>query len=261
MSYALITGASQGIGKAIAEELAAKKIGLLLVARSGDLLSALANELTAKHGIQVDYLAADLGKAGAVEQILHWINEKHYPVYILVNNAGYGLSGPFTAYNAAEHREMMEVNMMAPVALCSALLPRLKEQPQANILNIASSAAYQAVPGLSVYAASKAFVLNFSRGLRYELRNTRVSVTAVSPGSTDTGFAHRANVGPKALKTAEKVNMTPEAVARLAVHAMFARKTELITGVINKLGAFFAWLLPKKLVEKASAGIYDLDSC
>ncbi len=259
MTYALITGASKGIGKAIAEELAARKINLLLVARSGDLLTTLANELAAKHGIQVDYFATDLAQPGSVEQIMQWLNNKQYRVQVLVNNAGYGLSGHFDTYTVAEHRGMMEVNMMVPVALCRALLPQLKEQPKAYILNIASSAAYQAVPGLSVYAASKAFVLNFSRGLRYELRKSSISVTTVSPGSTDTGFAHRANVGPKALKTAEKVNMTPEAVARLAVNAMFAGKTELITGMINKLGAFFAWLLPKKLVEKASAGIYNLD--
>lgn len=259
MSFAVITGASKGIGKAIAEELAARKINLLLVARSGALLEELAIILSNRHQVSVDYLALDLAQPGAVEQIMNRIEERQYQIQVLVNNAGYGLSGRFTAYNAKEHQEMMQVNMMVPVALCRQLIPLLQEQPQAYILNIASSAAYQAVPGLSVYAASKAFVLNFSRGLRYELRKTPISVTAVSPGSTDTDFANRANVADKARKTAEKVNMTPQAVARLAVNAMFVRKAELITGAINKLGAFFAWLLPKKLVEKASAGIYDLD--
>lgn len=259
MSFAIITGASKGIGKAIAEELAARKINLLLVARSSALLEELAIRLSSQYQVSVDYLSLDLAQPDAVEQIMKRIAERQYKIQILVNNAGYGLSGRFTAYDAKEHQEMMQVNMMVPVALCRQMIPLLQAQAQAYILNIASTAAYQAVPGLSVYAASKAFVLNFSRGLHYELRNTSISVTAVSPGSTDTEFAHRAKVGDKARKTAEKVNMTPQAVAKLAVNAMFARKTELITGVINKLGAFFAWLLPKKLVEKASAGIYELD--
>ncbi len=259
MSYALITGASKGIGKAIAEELASRKINLLLIARNELLLKDVAADLANRYQVDTDYLAIDLTLTDATAQIIEWIHQRNYQVHILVNNAGYGLSGPFESYSSQEHKDMMQVNMIAPVALCRQLLPRLKAQPQSYILNIASSAAYQAVPGLSVYAASKAFVLNFSRGLRFELRKSNISVTAVSPGSTDTDFAHRAKVGAKALKTAEKVNMSPQAVARLAVHAMFARKTELITGTINKLGAFFAWLLPKKLVEKASAGIYNLD--
>ena len=259
MSYALITGASKGIGKAIAETLAAHKINLLLVARSEQLLQELATNLSQQHQVQAAWFAADLAAPGATAAIMNWITENGYEINILVNNAGYGLSGRFDSYSAEAHAEMMRVNMTVPVVLCREMLPLLQQQPKAYILNIVSSAAYQAVPGLSVYAASKAFMLRFTRGLRYELRKTNISVTAVSPGSTDTDFAHRAQVGEKALKTAEKVNMTPQAVAQQAVAAMFAGKTELITGFINKAGAFFAWLLPKKLVEKASAGIYDLD--
>jgi short-subunit dehydrogenase len=257
MSYALITGASKGIGKAIAEELASCKINLLLVARSGSLLKELAEDLSSKHSIKADYLATDLANPASLAEIMRWING--YSIHILVNNAGYGLSGAFDTYTAEQHRDMMQVNMTVPVMLTGLLLPELKKHPQSYILNIASSAAYQSVPGLSTYAASKSFVLSFSRALQFELRKTPVSVTVVSPGGTDTDFANRANVSAKAVKAGEKLNMTPEAVAKLAVNAMFSRKTELITGFVNKLGAFMVWLLPKKLGEKVAAGLYGVD--
>lgn len=258
MPFALITGGSKGIGQCIATELAARKYNLLLVARDASLLSAHASYVSEKYGIEAHYLALDLGQAGATQKLMDWIHSNNYNVGILVNNAGYGLSGPFTKYNAEAHIEMMRVNMEVPVSLTSTLLPMLTKNAPAYILNVASSAAYQAVPGLSVYAASKSFVLSFSRGLRHELKNTGVSVTAVSPGSTDTNFANRADVGEKALKTAEKVNMTPEAVAKIAVTALFDKKPEVITGFINKLGAFLVWLLPKKLAESIAAGLYGL---
>lgn len=259
MLYALITGASKGIGRAIAGELAARKINLLLVARSESLLREVAHELEAAHGIDAHYLAIDLAEPDAAATITGWLVANSFTVHILVNNAGYGLSGAFDRYLAAEHEAMMRVNMHVPVALCRLMLPQLKQQSRSYILNIVSSAAYQAVPGLTVYAASKAFMLNFSRGLGYELRNTSVSVTAISPGATDTDFVNRAQVSTKARKAADKLNMTPQAVASMAVNAMFAGKAELVTGMINKLGAFMVWLLPKKLVERTAAGLYDTD--
>jgi hypothetical protein len=258
MPYALITGASKGIGKAIAEELSARKLDVLLIARSEDLLSQLASSLTIKYGNQTDHLAIDLSDPTASEKILEWIHSKGYHINILVNNAGYGLGGAFENYSLKEHTDMMQVNMNIPVELTAILLPELKSQPKSYILNIASSAAYQSVPGLSLYAATKSFLLSFSRGLRYELRKTSVSVTVVCPGGTHSDFANRANVGPKAVKAGEKLNMTSEAVAKLAVDAMFARKSEYIAGSINKLGAFLAWILPKSLGEKSTAGIYGI---
>lgn len=259
MQYALITGASKGIGKAIAEELASRKHNVLLVARSASLLKELADELAEKYTIQTDQLAIDLSDIHAPQQIITWIKEKGYQINILVNNAGYGLSGNFEKYSMEDHRAMMQVNMSVPVELTGILLDELKKHSRGYILNIASAAAYQAVPGLTAYAATKSFLLSFSRGLQYELRNTNVSVTVVSPGGTDTDFANRAKVAGKAVRAGEKLNMTPKAVAKLAVNAMFARKTEIITGFINKLGAFFVWLLPKKLAEKTAAGLYEID--
>lgn len=256
MKYAIITGASKGIGKAIAEELASRGWNLLLVARSENKLKEVADALHEKYSVEAAYLALDLSGAGAVKTLYDFCIEKNIQPDFLVNNAGYGLSGDFEKYSLQEQENMMQLNMQVPVEMINRFLPVLRKQPKAWIMNIGSSAAYQAVPALSLYAASKAFILSFSRGLRQELKGSPVSVTVVCPGSTDTDFVVRANIEGKALKTANKVNMTPEAVAKIAVRATLAGRAEVITGVINKLGAFLVWLLPKGLVEKTAHNLY-----
>ncbi len=257
MEYALITGASRGIGRAIAHELAARGFNLLLVARSDELLQETAARITALYPVKADWLALDLSTVQAPQNVYDWCRAKGYTVSVLVNNAGYGLSGPFGKYSADQHLNMMQLNMSTLVGLTRLFLPDFHQLPKAYIMNIASSAAYQAVPGLSLYAATKAFVLAFSRGLHQELHKGPITVTCISPGATDTDFSSRAQVGEKGLKAAEKFNMTPEAVASIAVRAMLAGKTEVITGFVNKVGAAIAWLLPKTLVERTAMKIYE----
>lgn len=258
MAVALITGASKGIGKAIAEELAKRKTDVLLIARSENLLKETAHSLQASYGIKADYLATDLTKEGAARKIHAWCIEKKYDINILINNAGYGLSGHFENHTLDQHLDVMRVNMNVIVELCFYFLPVLRQHKEAYILNIASQASFQAVPGLNVYAASKAFMQSFSRGLRYELRKTTVSVTVAFPGSTDTDFANRAKVGTKALKAAKTFNMSAQSVAEASLNAMFSRKAETTIGLINKLGKFLVWLMPKKLSEKTAGGIYEV---
>lgn len=257
MAYALITGASKGIGLAIAEELARRKFDLLLVARSASLLQAIAQRLATTSGVKTDFLAIDLAETGAAQRVFDWCKTRQYDVQLLVNNAGYGLSGPFETHTLVEHIDMMQVNMTALVELSYLFLPQLRQQSRAYILNIGSSAAYQAVPGLSLYAASKGFVLQFSRGLRQELKRSPVSVTCVCPGATDTGFVERAQVGEKGRKAASQVNMTPQVVAQQAVEATLAGKAEVVTGLVNKFGKLMAWLLPKGPVEQIAGSIYE----
>ncbi len=259
MQYTLITGASKGIGKSMAQQLAAKKQNLLLVARTASLLEKLANQLQQEYGVKVDYLAIDLAGLGAAQTIFGWCQANGYQINTLINNAGYGNGGSFDQISTKQHTDMMQVNMNVPVELISLFLPQLKQLNRAYILNIASSAAYQAVPGLTVYAASKSFVLSLGRGLQIELKNTSVTVTTVCPGGTDTDFAARAQLGAKAVKAGEKLNMNADEVAKQALDAMYAGKTELITGFINKLGAALVWLMPKKLVETTAAGLYGID--
>ncbi|GAB3965096.1 SDR family oxidoreductase [Spirosoma terrae] len=257
MAYALITGASKGIGLAIAEELARRKFDLILVARSESLLQDISSRLASTYSIKTDFLALDLAQAGAALRVVEWLQGKKYAIQMLVNNAGYGLSGPFVKNSLAEHLDMMQLNMTALVELTYLFLPQLQQQSKAYILNIGSSAAYQAVPGLSLYSASKVFVLQFSRGLRQELKRSAVSVTCVCPGSTDTAFVDRAQIGEKGRKAAKQVNMTPQEVARQAVEATLSGKAEVVTGMLNKLGKLMAWLMPKGIVEKTAGSIYD----
>ncbi len=259
MNYALITGASKGIGKSIAEELAKRGHAVLLIARSEDLLKELADQLSNQYKVSTAYLAIDLSHKNAAATIFDWCTNNHYSIDMLINNAGYGLNGLLEDYTLQEHLDMMQVNMTSVVELTYLFLPSLKKLPKSYIGNIASGAAYQAVPGLNVYAATKAFVLSFSRGLAYELQNTSVSVSCVCPGSTDTEFAQRANVvNEKALKLAKKFNMEPSLVASISVNGILAGKREIVPGFVNKLAKVFANLLPDSLLEKSAAGIYGL---
>ncbi len=259
MSFALITGASRGIGKSIATELASRKFNILLVARDEQLLKEHAFFLQSTYGVQVDFFALDLTEDGAIDKLMRWLDEKLYPVSMLVNNAGYGLSGSMDSYSFLEHKNMMTLNMEVPVALTYRLLPMLSSQKKSYILNVGSSASYQSVPGMNIYAATKSFILSFSRGLCYELRNTAISVSVVSPGATDTDFPIRAQIfGQKAIDMIKATNMSPEAVAKIAVDGMLKGQTEIVAGLINKVGVLLAWLLPKKIIEKSIAIIYGM---
>lgn len=255
--YALITGASKGIGKEIAIELAKKKFDVLLIARSASQLEEVAKEIQSKYDVKANFLATDLSTPDVARSVYKWVEQNNYQVSVLVNNAGYGLAGSFEKFTIEQNRDMMNLNMITLTEMCQVFLPMLKRHSQAYILNIASSTAYQALPQMAIYAATKIFVLNFSRALKFELKDSPVSVTCVSPGATDTNFNDRADIPAKARKAAEKVVMTPQEVAKTAIDAMFAGKTEVIPGIVNKLGAFLAWIAPKAITEKVAAGIYE----
>lgn len=254
-SYALITGASNGIGKSIAHSLARRQYPLLLVARSEQALQLLARSLTDTYHVPVAYLALDLTLPDAADRLLQWIADHQYPVSILVNNAGYGTWGTFDQLGLDLQLNMLQLNMQVVVALSHRLLPLLRQQPRAYLLNVGSTAAYQAVPEVSLYAASKAFVVSFTRGLRYELRGSNVSVSCLSPGPVDTGFIDRAGMGALKELTA-KYSMTPDRVAEIAVKGMFRSKAEIIPGWLNRLTVFSNRLLPKALIEHIAAGLY-----
>ncbi len=255
--YALVTGASRGIGRAISLLLAQRGYDLLLVARSEDQLLALAQEIAQQHQRQAHVLALDLATAGAAETVAAWATRQTDQLAILVNNAGYGLWGRFEQLSLAEQQNMLQLNMALPVALTHALLPALRQVPKGYVLNVASTAAYQAVPSLALYAASKAFLLSFSRGLRYELKASNVSVACLCPGATTTSFADRAGMGAELQATANKVSMTAEAVAEAAVTGMLAGEAEIIPGVLNKVSAGLTNVVPKGIVERIAAGIYE----
>jgi len=257
MAYALVTGASRGIGRALALALAGCGYDLLLVARSEEALQELCSEIMLEHKRDANFLAIDLAEPEAAATVAAWAQQQTKDLVVLVNNAGYGLWGRFEQLPLAEQQNMLQLNMNLPVALTHALLPALRQGKKSYILNVASTAAYQAVPSLTLYAASKAFLLSFSRGLRYELKDTNVSVTCLCPGATTTSFADRAGMGSELQKTAEKVSMTPEAVANAAVAAMLSGQAEVVPGILNKVSAGLTSLVPKGLTERIAAGIYE----
>ncbi|MDL2142833.1 SDR family oxidoreductase [Flavobacterium tructae] len=255
--YALVTGASKGIGKSIVYELAKQGYPLLLVARGEAELKALSDDLQVTYGINAPILAIDLSLTGASLTVANWVKMNNYPVGILVNNAGYGVWGNFSESSLTDQLGMMQLNMNVIVELSHLLVPILSQEKQAYILNISSTAAYQAVPTLAVYSATKAFVLSFTRALRFELGKSSISVTCFSPGPVDTGFAARAGLNPFN-KMAEKFNMQPGEVAKMAVKAMFSKKSEVIPGFTNIISVYANRLLPKGFIEKTAAGIYKI---
>ncbi|WP_118193153.1 SDR family NAD(P)-dependent oxidoreductase [Albibacterium indicum] len=255
MAHALITGASKGIGKAIAIELASRGYDILLVARSEKDLLKASKDIKSKADVEVVYLSIDLSLPDAPNEVYSWLHSLQVKVSVLVNNAGYGLSGRFETQEVAAIQNMMQLNMINLVTLTYLILPELKQNPASYILNVASTSAYQPTPNLAAYAASKAFVLSFSRALNHEYRGTGISVTCVSPGPTNTAFVERAQLTEKGLERMKKVHMQPAAVAKSAVRAMLARKAEVIPGLTNKVASFMTWLFPKTIVEHIAGRI------
>ena len=209
MAYALITGGSGGIGLCLARELASRNHDILLVARSSEKLSQLCAELRKDFKVKAEFLSLDLSESDAHIKLHNWLIENSFSIDILINNAGYGIWNPVEKSKLEDLTNMMQLNINTVVNLCYQLIPELRKQPKSFVLNVASTAAYQAVPTLTTYAASKAFVVLFTRGLRLELKKSTISVSCLSPGATSTGFVDRA--GMESMKErAEKFSMKPE---------------------------------------------------
>jgi len=256
-NYALVTGASKGIGKEIAVQLAQKGYNLLLSARSEEELVQLATEIREKHKVEASCFVVDLSKPDAAKELADWASGQTDHLSVLVNNAGFGIWGSFDKLELNSQLEMIQLNVNAVLELTHHLLPGLKAQKQSYILNVASTAAYQAMPTMALYAASKSFILSYSRAISYELKDSNVSVSCLSPGPTATGFGSRAGLDAFA-ELADKFNMPASLVAQIGLKGMFNKKTEIIAGFLNKVSAFGATLLPKAIVERISANLYRL---
>jgi len=257
-SFAFITGASKGIGKAIAEELAKRKFNLILVARNEGLLHHVADQIRQTYDVEVSCIATDLSNPSAPGVLAKWIIESHIPLSILINNAGFGLWGQFNELNLDEQVNMLRINIECVVKLTHLLIPTLKKQRQSYILNVASTAAYQAVPSMTLYAACNSFVVLFSRGLKYELKNTHVSVTCLSPGPTTSDFTNRAGMtaNERIRKRSERFSVPAEDVAKFAVNKMFKKKNEVVHGLLNRISVKLTYFVPKAWAEAIAAGLY-----
>jgi hypothetical protein len=228
---ALITGATAGIGFEFAELLAAKGHDLALVGRDPDRLAERAGTLQARHGIQVKTLAEDLAEAAAAGNIFQELKSCHFPISILINNAGCGVYGLFAETDLARELEMMQVNMASLVQLTKLFLKPMIDSREGRILNVASTVSFQPGPRLSLYSASKAFVFSFSCALALELKGTGVTVTTLCPGGTRTEFQRRAGMGA----SASLRPMSARSVAEIGCKAMFKGRPIVVAGWKNKI--------------------------
>lgn len=253
--FALITGASKGIGRSMALQLASQGFPVLLVARNKSLLEELSSEIRSTYGVSAFYFTTDLSVPGAAHEVKAWVTQNNYDLGILINNAGYAVWGRFTNIPLNDHLQMMQLNMNTIVEMCYEFIPLLQEQKKAWLMNVSSTTAYQAVATLSTYMASKIFIIGFTRSLRVELKDSNLSVSVLSPGTTSSDFINRA--GMHALQEiSDKFAMHPDEVAKIAVNSMFEGKAEIIPGFLNKFSAIMTRLVPKGLSEKIAADIY-----
>ncbi len=241
-STALVTGASSGIGADLARELAKRGHGVTLVARREARLVELAAELEKAHGVRCEVVALDLTDPDARGALPATLMERGLTVDVLVNNAGFSTTGPVYRSDRQREMAMIRTDVEAVVDLCSLFLPGMVERQRGALLNVASTAAFQPLPGQAGYGASKAFVLSYSRALRAELRGAGVTVTVLCPGPVKTEFAESAGFTPEESENSlPKFMWLPAAdVARIAVAGLDQDKGLVIPGFANQVGARFA---------------------
>lgn len=254
--WALVTGASKGLGKAIADELGSKGHNLVLVARSGEILAALAEALAMKHQIQVRYFACDASHPDAATQLHDFCISENLPISVLVNNAGIGVYDPFSESDLHALLRMNALNVDAVVRITHAFLPMLMARPRAHIMNVASTGAYQPMPTMALYGAGKSYIRSFSWALRRELRKSTVRVTCLSPGGVWTEFMDAA--GNVAVSERARIfMMQADTCARAAVRGMLKGKAEVIPGWHNRFAAFMTRFAPTALNVWVAGRIFE----
>jgi len=244
---ALITGASSGIGAALADELASRGHAVTLVARREERLVSLATELGAEHSVDAEVIACDLAEPAERGRLLEDLKERGRAIEVLVNNAGFGVRGDFATSDTERMLRMVRVNIEAVVDLSGRLLPAMVSRGRGAVINVASMAAFQPLPGSAVYAASKSFVLSFSESLRTELRGRGVTVTALCPGPVPTEFPEVAGMGDVESRTPGLFWTSAEEVAREAIDGAARDKRVVVPGVLNRATALAGQHSPRGL--------------
>lgn len=247
--YALVTGASGGIGLEFAWQLARDGYHLILVARNESALNALAADIHAETGVNVEVYARDLARPNAAQALATDLGAGLKRVSLLVNNAGFGLHGQFHELPMDGVAQMMQLNMNTLTELTHLCLPHMMQAMHGEIINIASVASFQPCPNFAVYAATKAYVLSFSEALNIELASAGIKVTAVCPGSTDTNF-HKV-AGTSHLRAVQLMD-SPKKVVQLSLKAVRAGRGSIVTGFSNKAIPLASRLLPRYLMGKTA---------
>lgn len=246
MNTTLITGASSGIGAAFARKLAARGRNVLLVARSEDKLIALCNELGRLTSIRAQYLAIDLKQPDAGAQLFEETKKRELEIDMLINNAGFGSMGNFAKLDLDRELEIVQLNIRALVDLTHRFLQPMRERKRGTIINVASTAGFQAVPYMATYAASKAFVLSFSEAIWEENRSHGVHVMALCPGVTETNFFEAAGMDRPPMR----ISQTPEEVVDTALRALNRHKGTVISGWTNFFTVEAERIFPRSFVTK-----------
>jgi len=252
---ALITGASSGIGLELAKIFARDKYNLVLVARSADKLNELATELR-KENISVDVIVFDLSLPNAARDLFNAVQQKNISIDFLINNAGFGDFGFFIEADWKKTERMISVNIMTLTHLTRLFLPSMVKNGYGRVLNMSSTAAFQPGPLMSVYYATKAYVLHFSEAIGNELKDTGVKVTALCPGATESGFQAASNMEESRLVKGRKLPTSKE-VAEFGYKAMMKGKAVAIPGMFNYLLAQSPRFTPRALVVKVARMIQE----
>jgi uncharacterized protein len=250
---ALITGASAGLGSEYAKLFAADGHDVVLVARRRDRLDALAKELQQAHRRRAYVIAADLGSPHAAEQVVDEVRRLGLEIQFLVNNAGFGASGPFAEIDLRRELEMIQVNIVSLLTLTRAFLPEMIARKSGRILNVGSTAGFQPGPFMAAYYASKAFVNSFTEALWYELRGTGVTATVSCPGATATEFA--AVSGTDRSRLFRMGAASPQEVAKEGYRALLAGKPMVVHGMRNKFVVQLLRVSPRAAVRAIAASL------
>jgi uncharacterized protein len=246
---ALITGASSGIGWELAKEFAREKINLVLVARSAAKLQDLATQLNSQSGVSVRILTKDLSHSSSAREVADWCNQNNITIDYLVNNAGFGDFGFFHESDWTKQEQMIQLNITTLTYLTRLFLPGMVQRKFGKVLNVASTAAFQPGPTMSVYYATKAYVLHFSEAISNELEGTGVTVTALCPGATESDFQNKAAMQESKLVKGKKLP-TAEEVAAYGYKSMMKGKVVAIHGLMNYFLANSIRFTPRALVLK-----------
>lgn len=253
--WALVTGASSGIGEEFARLLAAKGYSLVLTARREDRLNTLAAELRKQHGVATHVAVCNLSNPGAATILAAQIAEAGIAPEIVVNNAGFGVWGTFAEVDWQREFEMLQLNIVALTELTKRLLPGMRARGSGYVLNVASTAAFQPGPFMAVYFATKAYVLSFSEAINEELRGTGVSVTTLCPGPTESEFFDAAAVQSKGL-TGQKLPSSRD-VAAFGLEAMFARRRTVVHGARNRFLVQLQRFVPRGMVIRMVRAVVE----
>jgi len=252
----LITGASSGIGLELARIFAKNKTDLVLAARSGDKLKALSDEITKSSGVKVKIISKDLSILKNCEELAAKLKNETITIDYLVNNAAFGTSGFFTDTDLQKEIEMINLNITALTYLSKVYAREMKQRGSGKILNVSSTAAFQPGPLMAVYYATKAYVQSLSEALANELKGTGVTVTALCPGPTISGFQSAANINNVRLVKGRKLPTSAE-VALFGYNSMMNGKTVAVHGLMNKIVVQIVRFVPRKLITSVIRKIQE----